>query len=273
MRTASGSVLLLPMLLLQPALAFAPTSARPATLYWESDHLARTKARIAEADASLRAPLTRLRRNADAALERGPYSVMNKKDVPPSGDKHDYLSFSRYWWPNPDTPDGLPYIRHDGKTNVAMRARGDRDSIGMLIDDVETLALAYYCFEDEIYAKQASQLIRTWFLDPGTRMNPHLNYGQAVLGRTEGRGVGIIDTRGFILILDATALLARSEHFTNKDLVGLKRWFEQFPGLAAHQQTGARGEPGAQQSWIVVRGASGTHRPVCRRREDSPTSR
>ena len=76
MRTAYGSLFLLPILLPQPALASEPASARPATLYWESEHLARTKVRIAGSDAYLQEPLARLHRNADEALGRGPYSVL-----------------------------------------------------------------------------------------------------------------------------------------------------------------------------------------------------
>jgi len=195
-----STALLFLMLLLPSATATATDGAPalPGTLYWESEYLSETKTRRSESDEFLKEAFAKLRRNADAALHRGPYSVMNKSDVPPSGNKHDYISYSRYWWPNPDTTDGLPYVRRDGETNVAIRARGDRDQVGLLIDDVETLALAYYFFNEDAYAKHAGKLIRTWFLDSNTRMNPHLNYAQGVLGRTEGRGFGIIDTRGFI---------------------------------------------------------------------------
>jgi len=227
-RTIIGFVWIFPMLLLWPVRVQVSAASPPVTIYWESAHLALTKVRMTAPNEPMQESLALLRRNADEALARGPYSVMKKKDIPPSGNKHDYMSFSRYWWPNPNTSDGLPYVRHDGRTNSTVRARGDRDQVGMLIDDVETLALAYYYFEDERYAKHASALIRTWFLDSRTRMNPHLNYGQAVPGRTVGRGVGIIDTRGFILVLDATALLSKSEHFTGQDLQGLKQWFEKY---------------------------------------------
>src|SRR5262249_30092855 len=38
-------------------------------------------------------------------------TVVDKTLTPPSGDKHDYMSLARYWWPNPQTADGLPYVR------------------------------------------------------------------------------------------------------------------------------------------------------------------
>jgi len=202
--------------------------SRLSTVYWESSRLIEAKRQAENPDGSLRQVLALLRKNADKALDRGPYSVTFKKDVPPSGDKHDYMSFSRYWWPNPDTPDGLPYVRRDGQVNVQIRQRGDRDQIGLLFEDVETLALAYYFFEEESYANHALKLIHAWFLDPKTKMNPHLEYGQAVPGRSDGRGVGIIDSRGFIKLLDALSLLSSSDGYQSLDLPQLRLWFSEF---------------------------------------------
>ncbi|KDN44481.1 hypothetical protein RSAG8_05528, partial [Rhizoctonia solani AG-8 WAC10335] len=39
---------------------------------------------------------------ADEILREGPWSVMNKSVTPPSGNKHDYLSYRPYYWPNCD---------------------------------------------------------------------------------------------------------------------------------------------------------------------------
>src|SRR5262245_11940190 len=60
---------------------------------------------------------TALRTAADRAMKEGPFSVMDKQMLPPSGDKHDYMSMGTYWWPNPNTANGLPYIRRDGERN------------------------------------------------------------------------------------------------------------------------------------------------------------
>ncbi len=198
------------------------------TIYWESSQLAEAKNRTKNPDEKLEKILVSLRKNADEALTRGPYSVTFKEDVPPSGDKHDYMSFSRYWWPNPDTPDGLPYVRHDGRVNADLRRRGDRDQIGQLFEDIDTLSLAYYFLEEEKYATHAVKLVRTWFLDPKTKMNPHLEYGQAVPGLSDGRGVGIIDTRGFITLLDSLSLLSSSDAFEPADHQQLQQWFSDY---------------------------------------------
>src|SRR5947207_3282136 len=89
----------------------------PQTIYWDGAHLASIRSSDGQKTAPYKEVLKRLRKNADRALKHGPYSVKDKAEVAPSGDKHDYLSYARYWWPNPDTADGLPYVRRDGRTN------------------------------------------------------------------------------------------------------------------------------------------------------------
>jgi hypothetical protein len=206
----------------------AENGSAPNTVHWDGAHLASLRAGDIEKDSKYKEYVKRLRKNARISRERGPYSVTFKDDMPPSGDKHDYLSYARYWWPNPDTKDGLPYIRRDGKTNEDLLAKGDREPIGMLYDDVETLALAGYLLKEKDSAEHGAMLIRTWFLDPETRMNPHLRYGQAVPGRNDGRGSGIIDTRHFIRVLDSVALLKESGAWTDKDQAALVVWMKQY---------------------------------------------
>ena len=99
-----------------------------------------------------------------------------------------------------------------------------------MYDDVETLALAGYLLNDERYAKHATLLVRTWFLDSATRMNPHLHYGQAVLGQKEGRGAGIIDTRYLIRVLDSVALLQETDAWSDEDNAGLVSWMREYLG-------------------------------------------
>lgn len=200
----------------------------PATQYWNGQHLARVKHAPKSRSAEVLDSLRMLRKNANAALKRGPYSVVDKEIIPPSGDKHDYLSFSRYWWPNPDTADGLPYIRRDGEVNRELLANGDRVRLGEFCDDVEALALAGYLFDDPSYADHAAHLIRVWYLNPATRMNPNVNFGQGVPGRSHGRAPGIIDTRHFLRVIDSILLLENSSTLDRKEIVSLKKWFGEY---------------------------------------------
>ncbi len=174
------------------------------------------------------AALRSLRRNADKALTQKPLSVIDKKQTPPSGDKHDYMSLAPYWWPDPKKADGLPYVRRDGEVNPEREEFTDRDHIRTFISSVYTLSTAYYFTIHEPYAEHAAQLLRTWFLDPTTRMNPNVNYGQAIKGKTKGRGAGLIETSGFRFVVDAIGMLEGSQSWTASDQKGMKDWFEQY---------------------------------------------
>jgi hypothetical protein len=182
---------------------------------------------LAAGDELLTEAFAGLRARAEEALSHGPFSVVDDALVPPSGDKHDYLSVGPYWWPDPAKPDGLPYIRRDGEVNPE-RNQGDAAAMGKMNGAVKSLALAYWLTNDERYAEHAAHLLRVWFLDEATRMNPHLEYAQAIPGRCAGRGIGIIDTTGWIELPDRVVLLARSPHWSSADHEGLQRWFDAY---------------------------------------------
>lgn len=187
------------------------------------------KKRLAVDDEKLQPALQKLVQDADKALQAGPFSVMQKKLVPPSGDKHDYISLGPYWWPDPAKPDGLPYIRRDGETNPeSANSDTDRPTLEKMKSAVETLSLAYYFTGKQEYASHSAKLLRTWFLDADTKMNPHLDYGQSIPGVSKGRGIGIIDTRNLPEMLDAVALLETSPSWTKADQDGLKAWFAAY---------------------------------------------
>lgn len=182
---------------------------------------------LAVGDEQFRAALNRICDEADKALSLRPPSVMDKKALPPSGDKHDYMSLGSYWWPNPQAPNGLPYIRKDGQYNPEGN-QFDVRPLHAMCRAVDTLALAYFLTGRQPYARKAAELIRVWFLEPPTRMNPHLRYGQAIPGVTEGRGLGIIDTRPLTELVDSVGLLKGSTAWKDSDQKGLVAWFEAY---------------------------------------------
>jgi hypothetical protein len=167
--------------------------------------------------------------DADRALRSTPHSVMEKRLVPPSGDKHDYMSIAPYFWPDPAKPDGLPYIRKDGQVNP-QRGNADTDAkaLGQMSGNVQTLALAFYFTGNEQYATHAAKLLRVWFIDAGTRMNPNLNFAQAIPGRSAGRGIGIIDTVSLIYLVDSIGLLGQSKAWTADDQKAMVAWFDAY---------------------------------------------
>jgi hypothetical protein len=203
-------------------------AAAPQVFVARGEDLLRTRARLRAGDSTLAAAFAALRDDAQRALAVPPQSVMQKHRVPSSGDRHDYMSFAPYSWPDSTKPGGLPYINRDGHVNPESRVDSDRQPFGRMSEAVETLALAYFLSDDEAYARHAALLLRTWFLDSATRMNPNLKYGQAIPGVTLGRGIGLIDTRSLAQVVDAVALLRRSPSWTRADDAGMRAWARDF---------------------------------------------
>ncbi len=165
---------------------------------------------------------------ADAALAHRPGSVMDKTTIPPSGNRHDYLSIAPYWWPDPASSKA-PYVRRDGEVNPARDGDGyDRTTIGRMSGDVQALGLAYYYSDDPRYAAKAAQLIRTWFLDPATAMNPNANFAQAVRGREDGRAEGVLDTNAFQPVIDTIGLIMPANVLTPTENKALEAWFGRY---------------------------------------------
>ena len=201
--------------------------AADAQTIWNKKHLSDVKANLEQP--AYQAAYRALADEAERALESPCVSVMQKDRTAASGDKHDYLSLSRYYWPDPTKSDGLPYINRDGVSNPELE-RLDRPKLGEMATNVTTLSLAWYFSGDERYAQKAAEQLRVWFLNRDTRMNPHLEYSQIVpgLNGNKWRCFGLIDSYSFVEMLDAVQLLEGSKAFTAKDSKQLKAWFSQF---------------------------------------------
>jgi hypothetical protein len=165
---------------------------------------------------------------ANKSLKYGPVSVMEKNNIPPSGSKHDYMSLAPYHWPDPSKKDGLPYMRKDGEINPEVKLYKDKDYLPDICSHIYTLAKANYYSGEKKYYNHAIKLIRVWFLDTATRMNPNMNYGQAIKGENDGRGAGLIDGRNFIKVIDAIELMNRDGAYPKEDLKNMQAWFTDF---------------------------------------------
>ena len=174
--------------------------------------------------------------NAEKSLKNPLYSVVDKSTLPPSGDPHDYWHPAPYWWPNPNSPDGLPYVRRDGERIEGTRMyepesdRYDRTRLQRMFDETITLALAWYFSGNEAYAERGANLARNWFITSETRMNPHLQYSQVRLGHNNNQGsnFGVIETKDFYFFLDAIRLLEQSGQWKQSDQDRLREWLSEF---------------------------------------------
>jgi hypothetical protein len=230
--------LLFLFLVVSPFIA-SPKGGTPGTFFYSGEKLKYLKDGYESGNLKNDAALSHLLRDAEKTLSVEVPSVVEKKQVPPSGDKHDYTSLGRYWWPDTTKPDGMPYIKKDGVTNPEVNNYTDKIYLNKVISSVNTLALGYYISGDEAYAKKAIEILRKWFVSPETKMNPHLEYSGFVPGRNRGGGKsGLIDTHRIYLLVDALMLLEDSKEMTSDDKNGLRLWMSEYLTWLTHSKNG-----------------------------------
>jgi Alginate lyase len=196
-------------------------------------YAAEVRQKIAENQADFQPALNLLVTDADKALSAGPFAVTDKKVFATSGDPHDYVSLAPYFWPDPAKPDGLPYKSRDGEVWPGARDEQYSDRLRMekMFTAVRTLNLAAYFTGKPQYARRSAQLLKIFFLDPKTAMNPNLNFAQAVRGESSGRSYGIIDLNSVPDFLDSMKLMeqvAPQDVWTAQDRAGFRTWCRQF---------------------------------------------
>lgn len=200
----------------------------PGVLLMDAAGLAELKKKVIAKDPFALQQAEALQRQADKFLDMQPVSVMAKQRTPTSGNKHDYMSQAPYFWYDSSKPNGLPYKSLDGQRNPEIYKITDRTYIGQLENASRTLALAWYVTGEEKYAAKTAILLKRWFLEDSSRMNPHLEYGQAIPGLNDGRGIGIIETIALMGIADAAGLLEGSPSWTAADAEGIRGWYAQY---------------------------------------------
>lgn len=180
----------------------------------------------------------RLILDAEDALTRGPYSVTDKTTLPPSGNANDYWHPAPYWWPNPDTQDGLPYIRKDGERVPGTRMyepeseKYDRTRLQRVFDDSITLTLAWKFSGEKKYIEHSTRILECFFVNSVTQMTPHLKYGQVKMGHNKNKGssTGIIEMKDMYFYLDAVRMMTSAGVISNDTLGSFKDWLKTYLG-------------------------------------------
>jgi hypothetical protein len=88
-----------------------------------------------------------------------------------------------------------------------------------VIHRARILSLAYYFTDNRQYASKAVELLRVWFLDNGTYMNPNLLYAEMTPGKNNGSSTGVFDAIG---------LIQHSPLWTKQDQLGVQLWFTKY---------------------------------------------
>jgi len=169
---------------------------------------------------------TRILRAAKRYLREAPVTITAFPAVRSAGGKHDYFSEGDYSWPDPANPSG-PYIQRDGLSNPDNFIQ-HRHALLQLSVQMPALSAAWLITRTERYAAHAVRHLRAWFVDESTRINPHLEFAQAIHGRTTGRGIGIIDTLHLVEVARAAAVLEGSRSLANDVRDDVKAWFAAY---------------------------------------------
>lgn len=163
---------------------------------------------------------------ADQYLKEQPKTITFVPAPRSAGGLHDFYSEGDYWWPDPKDPNG-PYIRRDGESNPA-NFTAHRELMIRLSIQMPALTTAWLLTKKREYADHAIAHLRAWFVDPATRMNPNLEYAQAIHGRNTGRSIGIIDTVHLVEVAQAALVLERAGMLVGSNQKGAHAWFADY---------------------------------------------
>ncbi|MGA3006948.1 MAG: alginate lyase family protein [Opitutaceae bacterium] len=163
---------------------------------------------------------------AEAVLNDEPRTITSVLNPRSSGGPHDFSSEGDYWWPDPKNPEG-PYVRRDGESNPANFV-AHRLLLMRFAREEGALLAAYDLTHEEKFAAAATRHLRAWFIDPATRMNPNLQFAQAIKGVCPGRGTGLIDTVHLAEMAVGIPVLRGSAAFTPADEAAVTDWFRRY---------------------------------------------
>jgi len=163
---------------------------------------------------------------ANEYLKEQPITITASRSPRSAGGLHDFFSEGDYWWPDPNNADG-PYIQRDGMSNPDNFVDHRRYLMRLSIQ-VPALAAAWKITKDARYARKAASHLRAWFINDDSRMNPNLQYAQAIHGRFTGRGIGIIDTIHLVEVAQSIQVLQPSRALSAAELKQVRRWFSDY---------------------------------------------
>jgi len=168
----------------------------------------------------------RILKAANQYLKEKPITITASSSPRSAGGLHDFFSEADYWWPDPKNPAG-PYIQRDGMSNPDNFVE-HRRALMRLSVQVPALVAAWKLTKDRRYAAKSADHLRAWFIDERTRMNPNLQYAQAIHGITTGRGTGIIDTIHLVEVARAIEVLKDSSALSMTELGAIMQWFKDY---------------------------------------------
>jgi Alginate lyase len=188
----------------------------------------------------------RILKVAMSALTAEPITITKYHSPLSQGGTNDFYSQGDSWFPDANSADGMPYKQHPGEVNPN-NFNDHKRCLSKMRDNVAALAAAYKITGNSRYATVAAEWLRVFFVDPETRMNPNLDYAEAVPGVAKGRSIGVSDVVPLVEIPSAVAVLQQSPNFPPAVLAGLKDWSTNFIGWMTGATGSTNGDDVAEQ--------------------------
>ncbi|MGA8740762.1 MAG: alginate lyase family protein [Terracidiphilus sp.] len=199
----------------------AAVVAAPRSLFGDADDILQHPRKTVEA-----IERQRVLSAAGRYLQEQPRTIVSAPAARSAGSLHDYFSEADYFWPDPKNPNG-PYINRDGESNPG-NFNAHRLLLIRLGIQVPALAAAWMLTKRRDFADHAAAHLRAWFIEPTTRMNPNLQYAQAVHGVSTGRSYGIIDTLHLVEVAQSAIVLRNGGAVSEFDWQGTRNWFAEY---------------------------------------------
>lgn len=148
--------------------------------------------------------------------------VVDKTITAPSGDVHDYYSMAPHY-----SPAGLKY---DGHANIGEQAKGagDAQAFRSAAWRISACAIGGVLLGNSEFTQRAAYLLKAWFVDSSTKMNPSLRYAQMIPGSDEINDVGIVEVRQLANIVGAVRCLEKHAALEASVSRPVREWFEKF---------------------------------------------
>mmetsp|Transcript_27855 Transcript_27855/g.42176 ORF Transcript_27855/g.42176 Transcript_27855/m.42176 type:complete len:757 (+) Transcript_27855:105-2375(+) len=208
-------------------------------IFYDEATLASEKKLFQEGDTSVKLVVDKLLKDANSALNVGPWSVVHKpNDFVALGEPNDYFSRSSFYWPTENG--GWEYRKGEYYPGTMLHDsesyKYDRTRLNDMQRNTTILALAYFMTEEDKYAEVVARNLRTWFIENSTAMSPHLLY--ANVWNNTGHSAGIIDMKDLYFLLDAIRLVERKGFLSKNEQLKLRSWFEIYLNWIETSQQG-----------------------------------
>ncbi len=194
--------------------------------FWDFDHMHEASKSLKRSLYLFNSSYNALIDSADLALKEEPFSVTKRLNLPNGADPNDYLSFGSHWWPDPSVTTGLPYVRIEPGVNPD--ATINSTNLSQMGKRIKELSLAWFFSREKQYADKAGELLRSWFLDSLTRMNPNLDHAGAVPGRIQGRGSAVSEGLPLVTMLDGLVIAETSGGLRGSEEKQIREWYQSY---------------------------------------------